>query len=126
MIVYRGTILFILSKILKKEFEQKYNWTIIYRSKTIELYPSKPFAECFLFNTVSYNQVGLFYSTNDGSRKHMKLYIDEVIPIIYKWFFQKRIIHYISNLNFQMYSLYTLSFFQLTSLDIQNTLNIFE
>lgn len=111
MIYYIGKEDDILKRLLKKEFQRKYNWEVNYDQNNIFLRPRK---ENITFQI--YRQC-ITITTPEKKIIKNNIYYNKIITNIYKYYIQYIITKFISHRPTKIYSLFLLSFFQLNTLD---------
>lgn len=125
MIIYnKRTRNFILKKILKEEFERKYNWKLIQKDKILELIPHTHLQKFIIF--FENNLIFIQCKFIRFKKKIKNIYLYEVIQKIYYLYFQSIIMEYIlENYQESIKSLYIKSFFNLSTNDLKVIKSIF-
>ena len=119
MIIYnKSTRIHIIKKILEKEFQRKYNWQIIQKNNNeIEVIP---FTNLQKFIIRSYDIISIKCQFQQFQKIIRDLYINEIIKKIYQLYFQCIIVEYILyQYQESIKSLYTQSFFYLSTYDLK-------
>lgn len=119
MIIYnKSTRIHIIKKILEKEFQRKYNWKIIQKNNNeIEVIP---FTNLQKFIIRSYDIISIKCQFQQFQKIILDLYINEIIKKIYQLYFQCIIVEYILyQYQESIKSLYTQSFFYLSTYDLK-------
>lgn len=119
MIIYnKYTRIHIIKRILEKEFQRKYNWKIIQKNNNeIEVIP---FTNLQKFIIRSNDIISIHCQFQRFQKIIRDLYINEIIQKIYQLYFQSIIIEYILyQYQESIKSLYTQSFFYLSTYDLK-------